>query len=95
MGTNADGRLEVFSFDPQGAYWHIWQEVSGSWSPWTPFDTPAGLSMQASDLTTGQEADGRLVVFLRDSSGVRSLASTLTVNYCMCILGHAKKKVSA
>jgi hypothetical protein len=71
VGTNADGRLEVFSFDPQGAYWHTWQQVGGgSWSPWTQFDTPVGLSMQASDLTTGQEADGRLVVFLRDSSGV-------------------------
>ena len=70
VGTNADGRLEVFSFDPQGTYWHTWQQVSGgSWSPWTQFDTPAGLSVQASDLTTGQEADGRLMVFFRDSSG--------------------------
>jgi hypothetical protein len=71
VGTNADGRLEVFAFDPQGAYWHTWQQVSGgSWSPWTQFDTPADVSIQASDLTTGQEADGRLVVFFRDSSGV-------------------------
>ena len=67
----SDGRLEVFSFDPHGTYWHIWQQVSGgSWSPWARFDTPAGVSMQASDLATGQEADGRLVVFLRDSSGM-------------------------
>src|SRR5205814_9086753 len=71
VGTNADERLEVFSCDHQGAYWHTWQQVGGgSWSPWTQFDTPAGVSMQASDLTTGQDADGRLVVFFRDSSGV-------------------------
>src|SRR6266480_616013 len=122
VGTNADGRLEVFSFDGEGCLWHIWQSSSGagwsqwtslgnpfagatrdlftfsvvknadghlelftsgkdgvrhiwqqisggSWSSWTQFDTPAGLSMQASDLTTGQEADGRLMVFFRDSSG--------------------------
>src|SRR6266513_6244938 len=72
LGTtvNADGRLEVFTFDGKGGLWHIWQQISGgSWSSWTQFDTPAGLSMQASDLTTGQEADGRLMVFFRDSSG--------------------------
>src|SRR5260370_39228577 len=63
VGTNADGRLEVFSFGTQGAYWHIWQQVSGgSWSPWTQFDTPTNLDVQSSDLTTGQDADGRLVV---------------------------------
>ncbi len=71
MGTNADGRLKVFPFDPQGAYWRTWEQASGgSWSPWTRFDTPAGLSMQGLYLATGQEAGGRLVVFFRDSNGV-------------------------
>jgi hypothetical protein len=78
QAANPDGvgkkfpiHLEVFSFGTQGAYWHIWQQVSGgSWSPWTQFDTPTDLSVQSSDLTTAQDADGRLVVFFRDSGGV-------------------------
>jgi hypothetical protein len=71
VGTNTDGRLEVFSCDPQSAYWHTSKKASGgSWSPWTRFDTPEGVSIQGSELATGQEADGRLVVFFRDSNGV-------------------------
>ena len=72
VGTNADGSLEVFCCDPQGAYWHTSKKASGegSWSDWTSFDTPEGASMQGSYLTTGLEADGYLMVFFRDSNGV-------------------------
>ncbi len=69
--NSSDGRLEVFSSDSQGAYWHTSKKASGgSWSTWTKVDLPEGVSVQGSYLTKGQEADGRLVLLLRDSNGV-------------------------
>ncbi len=66
-----DKHLEVFSSDPQGVYWHTSRKASGGiWSSWTKLDIPEGASMQGSYLTAGQEADGRMVVFFRDSDGV-------------------------
>ena len=70
VGTNANERLEVLSFDSQGALWHIWQQSSGGgWSSWTQFETPSDFSEQW-DIATGQDADGHLVIFCRDTNGV-------------------------
>ena len=78
VGANADGRLEIFTFDSQGALQHSSQQASGgSWSPWTQFEAPAGLSIQR-ELTTAQDADGRLVVFGSDSNRVLWYTSQVT-----------------
>src|SRR5437764_10881557 len=41
--VNADGLLEVFTFDAQGDLWNIWQSPSGgSWSQWASLGNPFG-----------------------------------------------------
>jgi hypothetical protein len=63
-GTNADGRIEVFTIGDDGNLWHIWQTApGGSWSSWNSLRMP-GSSIGYANLTVGRNADGRLEVFL-------------------------------
>lgn len=64
-GRNADGRLEVFAFDPAGEVWHIWQTVpNGGWSCWDNLGGGFDAStVGAGRLAVGQNADGRLEIF--------------------------------
>jgi uncharacterized phage protein gp47/JayE len=60
VGTNQDGRLEVFARGADKALWHIWQTAPASgWSPW------ASLLGQIDLLAVGANRDGRLEVFAR------------------------------
>jgi photosystem II stability/assembly factor-like uncharacterized protein len=63
VGTNADGRLEVFAVSTgPGELEHIWQNTpGGGWSSWSSLGTlPGGFPVQ---LTIGRNADGRLELF--------------------------------
>jgi baseplate J-like protein len=61
VGTNQDGRLEVFARGADKALWHIWQTSPGSssWSSWS------WLGGQIDMLAVGSNQDGRLEVFAR------------------------------
>ena len=60
VGTNQDGRLEVFARGANKALWHIWQTApAGGWSPW------ASLLGQIDRLAIDSNLDGRLEVFVR------------------------------
>ena len=62
VGTNADGRLELFTVGrdvAQNEAWHIWQDpaMPTGWSAWESLGgSPGGLDV-------GQNADGRLELF--------------------------------
>ena len=64
VGTNQDGRLEVFARGATDkALWHIWQtSPSGPWSGWS------WLGGQIDLLAVGSNQDGRLEVFARGSA---------------------------
>jgi hypothetical protein len=72
VGSNADGRLEVFGIGADGALWHIWQwRPGGDWSEWASFGgsfDPAGDTGLIRP-AVGTNADGRLEVFLRGPDG--------------------------
>ena len=72
VGSNADGRLEVFAIGADGALWHIWQwRPGGDWSEWASFGgsfDPAGDTGLIRP-AVGTNADGRLEVFLRSPDG--------------------------
>ena len=62
VGTNADGRLEVFASGSQGV-WHSWQTTpGGSWSSWDNLGFPSGASGNTR-LAIAQNADGRQELF--------------------------------
>jgi hypothetical protein len=66
---NADGRLEVFSIDTNGALWHIWQtSPNGTWSSWVSLGTPTNVQFVPTP-GVNQNADGRLEVFIPGSDG--------------------------
>ena len=61
IGTNADGRLEVFARGTDSALWHKWQVApNGSWSGWA---SQGGVL--TSNIAVARNADGRLEVFAR------------------------------
>ncbi len=60
VGSNQDGRLEVFARGMDQALWHIWQVAPNSgWSGWS------SLGGQIDLLSVGSNQDGRLEVFAR------------------------------
>ncbi len=70
VGTNKDGRLEIFVTDASAVLWHSLQLTpKGSWSEWASLGKPSDLQP---DPDTGviptpvivENADGRLEVFL-------------------------------
>ena len=68
VGSNADGRLELFALDTSaGLAWHNWQNSpSGSqdWHGWERLFDAAGLGR----IAVGSNADGRLELFALDTS---------------------------
>ncbi len=59
VGQNADGRLELFRTDAEGALLHRWQKVpNGEWSPWSNLG-----GKLAPGLAVAANAEGRLEVF--------------------------------
>ena len=64
VGTNGDGRLEVFMRGQDGAIYHSWQMApNGGWSGW--YSLGGNL---AGNPVVGRNADGRLSVFARGPS---------------------------
>jgi len=65
VGSNGDGRLEVFGRWSDGTLRHIWQTApNNGWSNW------ASLNGAIDKLVVGQNNDGRLEAFATDANGV-------------------------
>ena len=66
VGTNSDGRLEVFAIDKHGTALHLWQtSPNGPWTDWAGL----GSGYQIAKLAVAQNSDGRLEVFAVDRHG--------------------------
>lgn len=65
VGTNQDGRLEVFAREDRGVskFWHIWQQkpLSASWSDW------ASLGDEIRNFDVNRDQNGALEVFATSS----------------------------
>jgi hypothetical protein len=62
VGSNADGRQELFAMANDDAAWHVWQEFpNAGWSEWRTLDKPAARHL--SDPLVKKNADGHLEVF--------------------------------
>jgi hypothetical protein len=57
VGSNSDGRLEVFYTDQSSQLKHVWEQVKGGWSNLTP------LSGKGQEVAVASNQDGRLEVF--------------------------------
>lgn len=70
LGTNADGRLEVFTVASDGAVWHRWQQRAGdpeSWEqPWHGLGNQDG---GFSELAVGMDAADRLTLVATSQNG--------------------------
>ena len=63
VGTNADGRQEVFAIG-NNALWHVWQTApNGGWSNWGSLGGPPAATWLQSP-AVGLNADGRLELFV-------------------------------
>jgi hypothetical protein len=69
VSQNADGRLEVFTLDSDGAIWHISQtSPGGDWSAWSSLSRPANTQFTTLP-TVGRNADGCLEVLVTGNDG--------------------------
>jgi hypothetical protein len=67
VGTNADGRQEIFVVGTDGQLWHSWQNnPNGFWSDWQPL---GGSFPLTSTPAVGRNQDGRLEMFVRGTDG--------------------------
>jgi hypothetical protein len=69
IGTNADGRLELFVLDSSQEVWHKWQDLNLAWSAWESLGKPTSVStaqepLVARELTVAPNENGRLEVFV-------------------------------
>ena len=56
--NTGSGRLELFAVSAQGAVWHRWQALDGSWSPrWSPLGDAHGT---VTGIAVAADSDGRL-----------------------------------
>jgi hypothetical protein len=63
VGSNQDGRLEIFTIKGDGSVWHTWQKKpNGGWSPWVPFTGPRKMKGVPA---VGLDASGYLSLFVR------------------------------
>lgn len=65
VGTNLDGRIEIFLSDTKGALWHIWQTRPGG--PWSSWSYLGDLPILYGNLESPEVVvhyDGRLEVFV-------------------------------
>lgn len=65
VGSNQDGRQEVFAIGNDGNVWQIWQTgPNGGWSDWRKFGQPFVGLRQPDRITVGSNQDGRQELFV-------------------------------
>ena len=65
LGTNRDGRLEVFVEGNNGNLWHRWQTApNGQWSAWHNLGAPSQSGEGYASIAVGQNEDGRFQLFV-------------------------------
>lgn len=73
VGTLADGRLELFAPDTNGAIWHRWQRPEhegGTWFPrWHPLSPPDDSPLAIHGPVVASNADRRLELFIVGDNG--------------------------
>jgi hypothetical protein len=71
VGTNADGRQEIFSIGDDSALWQKWQVApNNGWSEWKGLGTPPARDTSLTDqFTVGKNQDGRQELFAVGSDG--------------------------
>src|SRR5919198_1109185 len=65
VGENADGRLEVFALEIDGALWHAWQDPASP-TGWSGWDSPGGAPARAGGV--GGHGDGGVATFVQGGS---------------------------
>jgi hypothetical protein len=70
IGSNADGRQEIFAIGDDNALWQKWQVTpSNGWSQWNALGAPAKGTSLTDNFTIGRNRDGRQEVFAIGSDG--------------------------
>jgi hypothetical protein len=70
VGTNADGRQEIFALGDDNALWQKWQTApNNGWSEWKTLGTPTSDSALTDQFTVGKNQDGRQEVFAVGNDG--------------------------
>lgn len=65
VGSNRDGRQEVFAIGNDGNVWQIWQTApNGDWSDWGKLGQPPVGIRPADRITAGRNEDGRQELFV-------------------------------
>lgn len=65
VGTNQDGRQEVFAVGGDGNVWQIWQTApNNGWSHWGKLGEPPAGIRDADRITVGRNQDGRQELFV-------------------------------
>ncbi|HYX48875.1 MAG TPA: hypothetical protein VE843_03995, partial [Ktedonobacteraceae bacterium] len=69
--VNADGQLEVFTFDSQGDLWHSWQTSHGTdWSQWASLGNVIETMHESAGMfNVAKNADGHLELFTFGNDG--------------------------
>jgi hypothetical protein len=71
VGSNADGRLEVFVIGNDNSIWHRWQVAPNSgWSAWSQLVSFQGEEALSGVLASSRETNGCLAVFAYTVNGV-------------------------
>jgi GR25 family glycosyltransferase involved in LPS biosynthesis len=70
VGSNADGRQEIFGIGDDNALWQKWQvSPNDDWSEWKTLGRPAGDTSITNKFALGKNQDGRQEVFAVGSDG--------------------------
>ena len=70
VGSNADGRQEIFALGDDNALWQKWQIApNNGWSDWKSLGTPASNIALTAQFTAGRNQDGRQEIFAAGSDG--------------------------
>lgn len=80
VGSNQDGRLQVFSIDTANSLHTIYETAPGVWSAWNVLAPPT-TSPSVTSVAVGQDPDGRLEVLAIATDGtMRHIAQTAPNN---------------